>query len=150
MQIQNDTILQRRQVLPTNRALQPKPHPILQTLTMEDVSARRNHIQSSSQHTRHARCALHARSHDRHLQNLHANRAIRHVQVAIFLLADHELFLAAGRGPLEGWRCRRLHEADWETACFDVVFVEDGVVVMSFIVPGLWESVSWAEDLLGY
>jgi hypothetical protein len=69
--------LQRRQPLPTVRTLQPILHPPFQAGRVENVPARRDHVQPPGQHetARDIAGAL-ARFHDRDFQVLHTNRTV--------------------------------------------------------------------------
>ena len=69
--------LQRRQPLPTIRALQPIFHPPFQAGRVENMPARRDHVQPPGQHetARDVAGAL-ARFHDGDFQVLHTNRTV--------------------------------------------------------------------------
>ena len=144
-------LLQGRQPLSTDRALQPKPHPALQTLRMEDMPARRDHVCPPAQHAgaQRALALRHpAERHDRYFQVLHTDGAVEDAQAGF-----RDAALRAGRIASSAIVCaRRLGEADWQVSLVGGLFVafsEDRVVVVSVWSPAGRDEEAGTEEFLG-
>ena len=123
----------RRHILPTNRTLQPIPHPTLQTAAVENVPARRNHVRPPREHCgrRHPSSRRShtfpftspGSRHDRDFDVLGADRTIKHFLTLFATFARFRGCRTSGRRLREPDRHRR-------AGFLVVVFAQDRVVVI--------------------
>ena len=125
---------QRRQLIPTNRTLQSKPHPPLQTWRMKHMSTWRNHIRPSRDQPPNSPSSTSRR--DTAASTTSAHRGGRCGEDFHGMHADSTVEAletrAVGAGTWclwSGWRCGSYRGGEGLSG-FEVVDGEDGVVVI--------------------